>query len=450
MHNILSHKDIDKLIACNSLIEYQSIPWFSTLVYDRAEPIYFICPVNSNVHIPVAHKVTPVLSAFMPSDSLKPKEIELPTHFPKDNLVVYTDASFTSNTDLHFGGLGAVFVINDATYDYHAGLISTQFISSSDLECLAAGLAISKAISLGYKSVDIHYDCNAINHLQSECLNTTPVADFCRSILKVAEYTNTKISFHHVKAHAGDGHNTLADYLAGASQNAARMFAKRQNFNVVEASTIKKAINTLISAKIDDPQPSKLEEANSGNSQISKVISKPEPKPKTKAKPKSKPKAKPKTKAKTKTKPKTEAKPKAKPKTKAETKPKPKIKLKPNDNNLETKECICPRTVAVAKVLNVNPKKLDVNLGKTSFKKLYGIGPASNNKIKGLLKDGDIKIKEDQIDNITKSLYGDENVPDNLNNKLGIMILAIIHTMDLDMNKSLNNINQYDLTDISI
>jgi len=147
------------------------------------------------------------------SETDRPLDIEkgVLDPLPPGKAICYTDGSYLIDSGAY--GYGVVFRYGDALEQFGEGGQVTDGVQYTG-EIQAAMAAISRAMVLEIKQLDIYYDFNGVATMRGENIKNKAaiVKEYQRLYKQASE--NMEISYYHVKAHSGDAFNSTADFLA--------------------------------------------------------------------------------------------------------------------------------------------------------------------------------------------------------------------------------------------
>lgn len=186
--------------------------------------------------------VRPVLSdtaavVAMSAASLVPAPGMSPLAGPEregEAITAYTDGSaspliigektWLSRVGARRSGMGVRFLERGIERTYLGGVVADGPVVSNEIEMLTAMSAIRAAVSAGYRSIELRYDCSALASTwegKSETSRDTVTRQFSvmRDVLRDLGVTVTLV---HVKGHAGELNNEQCDAVAKAAAWAAQ------------------------------------------------------------------------------------------------------------------------------------------------------------------------------------------------------------------------------------
>ena len=382
---------IDSMVAGLTLIDYQQLPWYSTLLELNKTPIYCLSNTSADIQVKVPSLSATRISGFIPVDSLTALDASLSVDTHTHNLAVHIYTSFKQIADFYLGGIGAIFSVRNKSYAYSLAIISATPFTSEDLDCLSAGLSIAKTLALGYKQIDICAASDNVKEMTNTNHDHTPMKDFSRSIFKVSKMNNVKVNIINSKTCSHE-HYEAAKLQAVACLNTALDYVNNNELKVIDNAAIDNIPKALVNKTLLE-----YKELYEGRSHLKAIK-----------------------------------------------------KFKSYTNPPNTTKLIGCQAATIAELLDTDPDTLNELMDGFSFCLSAGVNKRTNQKLLKLIKTGEsVKLNENQIQSLATTLCYGMNPPDRFISKTGVLVLAVVHVLELDIKSSLLKISQYDLSQLA-
>lgn len=388
----INNEKIDSMAAGFTILDYQQLPWYSTLLDYTSSPVYFVNKSCTNIQIKTTNCSKTKLTGFIPVDSLMSQIIDSATSTENSSFTAYTSAAIKHIDDVYYGGITAIITSNDKPITYNLSLVSPSEFTLEDLEYLAVGLTAAKATALGFKTVDIYSGNTEINDILNKNAHHTPIKDFSRSLVKVSRIAHTSVNIHSINPDDNEQLD-IAKSKAYVCLNTAIDYVCNSGIKLVDDATIKDIPKSVVNQTV-------LEYKNIYfNPNTLKPI---------------------------------------------------KV-LKSYNNPPNTKKKIGCQAATIATLLDSDPDTLNYKMQDYNFSESLLVNKHTNRNLLKLIKTGNgVKLNDNQIEYLVDLLCFNIEPPAWLKNKTGVLILAIIIVLDVDIKTSLKKLSQYDLDQLGI